>query len=295
MPVSYYICHGCRWMNDEGYCHNCGVALKPELLYTKEEYEAKGTATGVFNRFPEVARGDTIKVILSQTEKREDNVPAPITYNLHTAYLAKVSQYFAALLKFPGKKNETGEVRLGEACDHPVPFGYFIQFLYAEDYDVRKEHEPLDVVVHAMVYILADRLIVEDLKKLAFAKLKVILQSNSGSSSSWKAISEMQILALLQAVYEGTPPPNQQQNDHSRNPFNFDQALQLLSLKNKKTGTNSKKTQNREQSLRSLVSQFAASKLTALKAFERFHELLQEYPDLAVDIASAAGNGVVLR
>lgn len=96
---------------------------------------------------------------------------------LHKVLLSARSQYFATLLSFPGKEGTEGRVTLEEEVDTDEAFRMFIEFAYLDDY-VPPE-TPVDKLglVHAQVYVLAERLCMNDLKALSLNKAVNVLSA----------------------------------------------------------------------------------------------------------------------
>lgn len=83
-------------------------------------------------------------------------------------------------------------------------FKMFIMYIYLSRYEVSAGMcLPDACILHAQVYVLAERLAMDDLKRLAFEKLSSILGQDSWSRFAIQIGSE-DIMVLLKIVYDGT-------------------------------------------------------------------------------------------
>lgn len=89
---------------------------------------------------------------------------------------------------------------LSEPADHPIAFDHFVQYLYTDNYYIDDVYEPAACIIHAMTYLLADRLIVEGLKALAWSKLTELLGDKT------REIHVEVLLELIDVAYSVTYP-----------------------------------------------------------------------------------------
>jgi hypothetical protein len=82
---------------------------------------------------------------------------------------------------FVCKEVDQNTVVLDSAVDHEDAFNMFVEFLYMASYIPPEE---LDLaarcILHARVYVLAERLCMNDLKEMAFAQMKASLAESYG-------------------------------------------------------------------------------------------------------------------
>jgi hypothetical protein len=113
------------------------------------------------------------------------------------------SPYFSTLLSssFAGVEIASGTITLDSAVDTDSAFQMFVEFLYHSNYDppkgVRRDGRCL---LHASVYVLAERLCMEDLKSLALVKMVKELADKGASR-----LRTGTIVQLTAIVYENTP------------------------------------------------------------------------------------------
>lgn len=91
------------------------------------------------------------------------------------------------------------KITLSDSFDDHQAFKYFVEFLYCGDYFIPKSYEPYSCLLHAMVYVLADRLLSPRLKSLAMSKLIDQLNSSSNGGPEEKVV-----IRMIATVYNGT-------------------------------------------------------------------------------------------
>lgn len=95
----------------------------------------------------------------------------PQRFDIHKDVLLK-HDFFKKLLSFQGKEADTNVITLDDMCDLPMTFSFFVEYLYQGDYTVGDDlNENLKCLVHARVYILAERLYIKDLKDIALSRM----------------------------------------------------------------------------------------------------------------------------
>jgi hypothetical protein len=109
--------------------------------------------------------------------------PTRKEYYLHKNVLTARCPYFKKMLAslFVCKEVDQNTVVLDSAVDHEDAFNMFVEFLYMASYIPPEE---LDLaarcILHARVYVLAERLCMNDLKEMAFAQMKASLAESYG-------------------------------------------------------------------------------------------------------------------
>src|SRR5690606_11542764 len=92
-------------------------------------------------------------------------------FDIHKDVLLK-HDFFKKLLSFQGKEADTNVITLDDMCDLPMTFSFFVEYLYQGDYTVGDDlNESLKCLMHARVYILAERLCIKDLKDIALSRI----------------------------------------------------------------------------------------------------------------------------
>ncbi|RPA80323.1 hypothetical protein BJ508DRAFT_362680 [Ascobolus immersus RN42] len=300
MPKRYKSCTTCDRLYGTVQLITCPGCLKAGSLklvevfnkedfdtYMKKERENINAELSLnpdqYHRISQAMKGPTIKVILSQKENSQE----PLFFTLHTEYLSELSDYFKALHQFPGQESITNQLILSETCDHPVAFECFVQFIYLGNYSIDKRHQPLDIVVHAMVYVLADRLLCTTLKTLSLQNLATALCSKDATNHC--------LIELLDLVYRSTASASSARtNDEDLIPAAKEQAYDLdeaLNANSFSASVDPASNNIKTNPLRDLISRYAASCLTRLKESQRFYSLVEQYPDLAQEMVLHAGNG----
>src|SRR5690606_51163 len=135
----------------------------------------------------------TIEVVLSPPKAKNS-----VSYYLHIDKLRQSADYFSLLFTFQGREVTENKVTLSEPVDDPEAFKYFVQYIYCNDYVIPEGYEPYIALLHAMVYVLAERLQALKLRTLAMKKLREHLNGKG------KEPTEKVIIKMIKAVYEGT-------------------------------------------------------------------------------------------
>ena len=73
---------------------------------------------------------------------------------------------------FIGKEMEENTVTMDSEVDHEDAFNMFVEFLYKSSYSPPEGYDiSAKAILHARVYVLAERLCMNDLKETAFAQM----------------------------------------------------------------------------------------------------------------------------
>ncbi|RPA78426.1 hypothetical protein BJ508DRAFT_155624 [Ascobolus immersus RN42] len=243
----------------------------------------------------------TIEVVLSPP-----NAKAPVRYHLHIDKLRQSADYFALLFAFNGKETTDNKITLSENVDDPEAFKFFVQYVYCSDYLIPEAYEPYSALLHAMVYVLAERLQALKLRALATKKLGDYLGKGTPTDSI--------VIKMVRAVYEGTclytTSPIKQGDEKDVNEEKDKSVRDETSAADGRESdnevvavTDASETLDFDEDpdsdseikpvnpLRTLVTRYAASKLDRLRNQPKFRVLLKEFPEFAEDIMSEVKNG----
>ncbi|KAH0559002.1 hypothetical protein GP486_004383 [Trichoglossum hirsutum] len=147
--------------------------------------------------------------------------PAKTKYYLNRETIISKSPYFKSLLSFNGTEATSGAVTLDSAADTDDAFQMLVEYIYLSDYSPPKLGRDRKCLLHAGVYVLAERLCMEDLKSLALEKMaselaraytRVVIEKTSGWESpirrtSGKQLESETVVRLVEFTYENTPSP----------------------------------------------------------------------------------------
>jgi hypothetical protein len=129
--------------------------------------------------------------------------PNKKAFYVHKDVLEKKCPYFKTLFGTKMQTRELAEnsVTLDSAVDSVSAWALCIEFMYLGDYNIGT-HQTL---VHAQVYVLAQKLCMEDLKKVALKKMAEYF--NKSRQSTVKITDyyvDNWVVKIVQIVYDGT-------------------------------------------------------------------------------------------
>jgi hypothetical protein len=137
--------------------------------------------------------------------------PAKTEYHLHKEILISKSLYFKNLLSstFKGVEEASGVLTLDSHVDTDDAFQMFVEYIYLSDYDPPSPDRDGKCLLHARVYVLAERLCMEDLKSLALKRIgsELLVLPRIGTKT---------VVRMVKVVYDNTPnlyPPPDFQPD----------------------------------------------------------------------------------
>ncbi|KAI5777404.1 hypothetical protein EDC01DRAFT_635756 [Geopyxis carbonaria] len=215
--------------------------------------------------------------------------PEKKSYGLHKDILSRKSPYFKTLLSFPGVESTTDSVHLDSAVDTVQAFDMLVQFLYRDTYKPTPHlSDSWKAQIHAEVYVLAERLLMPDLKDLALESMARTLQNLYGSQNidvydpvqkTWglETVSVVDlegVACLVATVYtnlEAEPKEEEKEDsDSSKKPE-----------KTKKSATT--KTKDK---MKRIIARYCASVLDVIRdtSPDMVSELVDEHPEFAVDL-----------
>ena len=86
---------------------------------------------------------------------------------------------------FIGKEAEENAVTLDSEVDHEDAFNMFVEFLYTSSYLPPEGYDiAAKAILHARVYVLAERLCMQDVKEMAFVQMTTTLVKSYPSQYS---------------------------------------------------------------------------------------------------------------
>lgn len=127
-------------------------------------------------------------------------------YYLHRDILTSRCPYFASSFHFYGANDpaEAEKMCILDDYDYPDAFKIFIMYLYLSRYEVPLGRSLAKTcILHTQVYVLAERLCMDDLKATALQKMSVALGEGSWNRFSVD-LEPVVVIQLLRTVYEGT-------------------------------------------------------------------------------------------
>lgn len=105
---------------------------------------------------------------------------------------------------------------LNTAVDTAGAFEMVVKYIYLADYEVSRDRDKeYKSLLHARVYVLAERLLMEDLKELVLEKL---IQEMGSHRDTGKYLDSQHVVKLVKIVYEGTPCADTAGGDVARSP-----------------------------------------------------------------------------
>ncbi|RPA80356.1 hypothetical protein BJ508DRAFT_327464 [Ascobolus immersus RN42] len=224
-PEPVYRCPICRRISRSASCC-CSERKEPVWVYTEEDHEnieqdkKRSLSAEAYGLVASAALSSTIQVHLTGGTGKDEKETT--VYTLHTDSLTAASDYFKGLLRFDGTEAHDGVVELSEPYDDPIAFGYFVQFVYLQRYEISKAHKPVAAYVHATIYKLADRLCSNGLKALAFANLESHC-ALSAKPSSFPTASVL--LHLLEFAYREPYESSPGSDEEAKGPDVSDRGL----------------------------------------------------------------------
>lgn len=129
----------------------------------------------------------------------------PETFYAHE-HILRTSSYFASLIDGSFIESTEMEVTLREPVDNPQAFKYILSFLYNEkrEYTVELDSKASSTVstagvLHARIFLMANRLCMEDLEQLAFNRLKDCLNDEMfrNCTNYWKTNNLCTVIELV--------------------------------------------------------------------------------------------------
>ncbi|KAF3908931.1 hypothetical protein ABW21_db0202300 [Orbilia brochopaga] len=211
------------------------------------------------------------------------------TYYVHKDALSSASAVLKKQVNSEMKEGQTKTIILKDVTDRPVAFSLFVQFCYFGGYGYDDQNKEDALVVHASVYVLAEKLGALDLKTVALRKATALCAnaggSNSDESTDKKGASKVLQFCLPEAVpviYDGT---------YDANSGKMPSALM----------EGSKRKQpvimpvTSRDGFRILLAKFAAAYIDQVRRNESFINVLQEYPTFSSDILlfTSAGSQIL--
>jgi hypothetical protein len=130
-------------------------------------------------------------------------------YYLHKRVLIAECPYFATLLssKLPSTEVAAGAVEFeGQGCTNEA-FDVFVNYIYNGEYECLVPESPIGTkcLVHAHVYVLAERLCMDGLKQ---SSLEGMANELERAAREWDADCRLPVaivVNLIDIVYKGTP------------------------------------------------------------------------------------------
>ncbi|RPA78431.1 hypothetical protein BJ508DRAFT_309212 [Ascobolus immersus RN42] len=169
----------------------------------------------VCRQFAKIVQSPTIRVIVGKSsakasESEGQEQLSQRTYVLHIDRLKEVSGYFEGLFNFNGKETNDAEIRLEDGFDELEDFDAFdafVQFLYTGSYfGPHLGDLDFQVVLSARVWSLADRLMANELKAIAKAKLEERFTLDTSDEDNRVAVPHL--ISIVHGIYGGSIRPS---------------------------------------------------------------------------------------
>ncbi|CCX34545.1 hypothetical protein FPQ18DRAFT_346012 [Pyronema domesticum] len=270
-------CGGCTF-NDYGGCDNCGTALDDLTMLdiTPPKPFASSPANTPEPKSPLISASDDagLWTFGSKFTSRTFELligPNNKAFYVHKDVLEKKCPYFKTLFGTKMQTRELAEnsVTLDSAVDSVSAWALCIEFMYLGDYNIGT-HQTL---VHAQVYVLAQKLCMEDLKKVALKKMAEYF--NKSRQSTVKITDyyvDNWVVKIVQIVYDGTmdyEPNSGILTDYEKSDDNSAPASVMSTS---------------QDPIRRMIACWAALDIVELRKHSAFMELFRNYGDFAVDI-----------
>ncbi|RPA80344.1 hypothetical protein BJ508DRAFT_327450 [Ascobolus immersus RN42] len=257
------------------------LQAKIEILLAEAERQKRRVAAEIFDPLTSKENQSTMTVILAGPSTGA----TVATYALHKGLLSRASEYFKALLRFPGTEMETGTVTLSERVDHPVAFACFVQYLYTDTYTVSESYTNCASIVHAMVYLLANRLLSPALMSCSFQRLKHVLADPETSPE------DLVFVGLVDVIYRGTASSRSvnAEDGTATNIRAGDNLAEADGIRRKLAELHIElpavaEEESDEITLRVLVAKHATTRLRSVQTLPEWKGLLMNHPEFAEDV-----------
>ncbi|KAF8536073.1 hypothetical protein BDD12DRAFT_307704 [Trichophaea hybrida] len=207
-------------IDDYGCCNSCGMAC--DLLTVTGPYPSStgpGSSSighGCSTTGPDFSTLGPVPPLKASTDDFAEYINRKFTsptfqlligpekkpFNLHKKVLQHKCPYFTTLFgtRIPTREIAENSVTLDSPVDTEDAWRMCIQFLYLGSYTVEVGRKWTECVVNAGVYVLAQKLCMEDMKKVALGKMAGLLVGMYvGPEPSGKEVAQ-----LVEVVYGGT-------------------------------------------------------------------------------------------
>ncbi|KAF3195878.1 hypothetical protein TWF225_000244 [Orbilia oligospora] len=267
------------------------------------------------NTYVRNASLDSIGVIFDSILKdgvMKIQIPSGDTYWAHKTALERHSEYFSCLISSKLVESQTGMVELDDPeVDIPDAVGAFLEYCYVGDYS-EKDRYTKNFLLHAQVYVFAERARCQRLKAMALRKATSICQKSFFTSSrDADKLLEIfdQIITLVYrhtsdrsaAVVFGienpkpTPPapgPNPRMGEMTPSPFfsltQGQHGTVTASPSAKRSASKARKSFAGDDIVRDgfrmLLAAYSATNLEKLRASPSFMRLHHSLPDFSSDL-----------
>ncbi|KAF8242818.1 hypothetical protein K440DRAFT_638247 [Wilcoxina mikolae CBS 423.85] len=212
--------------------------------------------------------------------------PEKKPFNLHKKVLQHKCPYFATLFgtRIPTREIAENSVTLDSPVDTEDAWRMCIQFLYLGSYTVDVDRKWTECVVNAGVYVLAQKLCMEDMKEVALGKMAGSLVGiYDGSEPSGEEVAQ-----LVEVVYGGTG--DQEEGDEMT-----ERCVEEETQKGDEGSTGERGKSRVEQHskvnlppdpMRTLIALYAASRVSTLRKDKQFIDVVRFWGDFAADLMS---------
>ncbi|KAF8250989.1 hypothetical protein K440DRAFT_616633 [Wilcoxina mikolae CBS 423.85] len=231
-------------------------------------------------------------------------------YYLHRDLLTRRCPYFKSLLAFGGIETSSNSAHLDTAVDTVQAFDMFVEFIYQDTYTAPEYlTNPWKALVHGEVYVLAERLLMPDLKSLALRYMAQTLANAYGTKTSelfdlkkkaWRnettpVMETSGIVQLLHTVYSYTskkdspddvPDPSKtKEKDSAGKSSGVEETSNEPPMKSRgSSSTGSTAYILPKDPMRHLLARYCASNLTALRDVPEFMQLFRTQVEFAEDL-----------
>ncbi|KAF8535971.1 hypothetical protein BDD12DRAFT_808168 [Trichophaea hybrida] len=228
-------------------------------------------------------------------------------YYLHRDLLTRRCSYFKSLHAFGGTETSSNSAHLDTAVDTVQAFDMFVEFIYQDTYTAPEYlTNPWKALVHGEVYVLAERLMMADLKSLSLRYMAQTLANAYGTKTSelyysrgraWRnettpVMDTGGILQLLHTVYSHTSKqdspddvPDQskmKEKDSVGESSGVEETSDEKSRGSSSTGSTAQLLP--KDPMRHLLARYCASNLTALRGMPEFMQLFRTQGEFAEDL-----------
>lgn len=235
--------------------------------------------------------------------------PNKTAHHVNRQLLMSNIPYFASLLSFPGlESTSTNSAHLDTPADTEDAFEMILQFIYSRRYSPPAYlAETWQAQTHAEVYVMAERLLMEDLKEVTVKNMARTLLNATGvktatrwdiATQGWvnETVPKMDVDCIVQTVgiiYGSTVEEVAvQNNDEEKGGDSMGKESERTREAETKSGEIPWGETNRKQStatprkdpMRVLLAKYCGANLVNLRKFSGFMRLVQEVGAFSKDL-----------
>lgn len=226
-------------------------------------------------------------------------------YHVNRQILISKIPYFASLLSFPGlETTTTNSAHLDTSVDTEDAFDMVLQYVYTGKYHPPEYlSHPWKAQTHAEVYVMADRLLMEDLMTVAMKQMAwTLLNALAGEKKNTYIFAEKRmkeetvpsmnaecIIQVVRIIYGNTKEAEGllvEENDGKKSEDKKSASTD--------GGTKPQRRVARREPMRALIARYCGGQLGNLRETPEFTTLLHENSEFAKDLLMSVSPGPVL-